>query len=57
MSFFPSSWAIEELQERLVGYKTTEHAIQFTLENPLPDELTEALVRIHVREIDAGRQQ
>ena len=57
MSFFPSSWAIEELRERLAGYKTTEHAIQFTLENPLPDELIEALVRVHVREIDAGRQQ
>jgi len=57
MSFFPSSWAIEELRERLAGYKTTEHAIQFTLQNPLPDELIEALVRVHVREIDAGRQQ
>lgn len=55
MSFYPSSWAIDELRDRLAGYKTTEHAIQFTLENPLPSELIEDLVRIHVREIDADR--
>jgi uncharacterized protein YdhG (YjbR/CyaY superfamily) len=57
MSFYPSSWAIEELRDRLSAYKTTEHSIQFTLENPLPRELIEDLVRIHVGEIDAGRQQ
>ena len=56
MSFYPSSWAIEELKDRLSDHKTTEHAIQFTLENPLPSELIEDLVRIHVREIDADRQ-
>jgi uncharacterized protein YdhG (YjbR/CyaY superfamily) len=56
MSFFPSSWAIEELKEKLKGYKTTEHTIQFTLKNPLPDALIEELVLNHVRDIDADRQ-
>lgn len=56
MSFYPSSWAVEELKDRLSDYKTTEHAIQFTPENPLPSELIADLVRIHVREIDADRQ-
>lgn len=56
MSFYPSSWAIEEFQDRLSDYKTSEHAIQFTLEKPLPRELIEDLVRFHVREIDADRQ-
>lgn len=56
LSFFPSSWAIEELRDRLEGYTTTEHAIRFTLANPLSDELITDLVRVHVREIDAGRQ-
>lgn len=55
MSFYPSSWAIDELQDRLTGYKTTQHAVQFTLENPLPSELIEDLVRIHVRDIDTDR--
>lgn len=56
MSFFPSSWAIEELKDKLEGYKTTKHAIQFTLDNPLPDALIKELVLHHVRDIDADRQ-
>jgi uncharacterized protein YdhG (YjbR/CyaY superfamily) len=56
MSFMPSSWAIEELKDELKGYKTTEHSIQFTLENPLPEVLIKKLVLNHVRDIDAGRQ-
>jgi len=56
MSFYPSSWAIEELRDQLEDYKTTEHAIQFTLEHPLPQPLIEDLVRVHLREIDANKQ-
>ncbi len=57
MSFYPSSWAIQELKDRLKDYATTEHAIQFTLDKPLPSGLVEDLVRVHVREIDANRQK
>ncbi|MEJ6489161.1 DUF1801 domain-containing protein [Leucobacter sp. USCH14] len=56
LSFYPSSWALEELQDRLTSYKTTAHAVQFTLKSPLPDELIEDLVRVHLREIEAGRK-
>jgi uncharacterized protein YdhG (YjbR/CyaY superfamily) len=56
LSFYPSSWAINELKDQLAAYKTTEHAIQFTLDKPLPDRLIEDLVRVHLREIDANRQ-
>jgi uncharacterized protein YdhG (YjbR/CyaY superfamily) len=56
LSFYPSSWAIEELKDRLTGYKTTEHSIQFTLGKTLPSDLIEDLVRVHLREIDAHRQ-
>lgn len=56
LSFYPSSWAIEELRDQLADYKTTEHAIQFTLAKTLPGHLIEDLVRVHVREIDANRQ-
>lgn len=55
MSFMPSSWAIEAFKEELKGYKTTEHSIQFTLENPLPETLIKKLVLNHVRDIDADR--
>lgn len=55
MSFYPSSWAIEELRDRLEDYTTTAHAIQFTLVKPLPDDLISDLVRAHQRAIDDGR--
>ncbi|GAA1632528.1 iron chaperone [Leucobacter chromiireducens] len=55
LSFYPSSWAIDELRDQLTGYATTAHAIKFTLDTPLPSELIEALVRVHVREIERGR--
>src|SRR5690554_6982129 len=56
MSLYPSSWAIEEFREQLAGFDTSEHAIRFTLDKPLPTELIRDLVMFHVREIDADRQ-
>lgn len=56
MSFYPSSWAIEELKDQLKDYKTTEDAIQFTLDKTLPSRLVGDLVRVHVHEIDTNRQ-
>lgn len=56
MSFYRSSWAIEELKDRLSGFTTTEHSVQFTLEHPLPSELIEDLVRFHVHQIDVDRK-
>ncbi|MFE6861060.1 iron chaperone [Nocardia sp. NPDC057668] len=55
MSFYPSSWAIAEFEDRLADYRTSEHAIRFTLEKPLPSDLIEDLVLFHVRQIDADR--
>lgn len=55
MSFYPSSWAIDEFKDRLQGYKTSAHAIQFTLDKPLPTELIEDLVLFHKRQIDEDR--
>ena len=56
LSFYPSRWAIEELEDRLAGFSKTVHAIRFTPAAPLPDDLIRDLVLVHVREIDAGRQ-
>lgn len=55
MSLFPSSWAIDEFRDRLEDYKTTVHAIQFTLAKPLPTDLIENLVLFHARQIDEDR--
>lgn len=54
MSFYPSSYAIEELGDRLSGYKVTAHAVQFTLGNSLPDELIEEMVRVHLRHLESS---
>lgn len=56
MSFYPSSWAIDEYREDLKDYTTTTHAIQFTPDRPLSAGLIERLVRFHMLQIDAGRQ-
>lgn len=56
LSFYPSSWAIEELRARLSDYSTTERAIRFTPQNPLPENLIKDLVLYHVSQIDTGRQ-
>ena len=56
MSFMPSSWAISEFSEQLKDFDTTEHTIRFTLDKVLPEELIEALVRNHMKDIDAGRK-
>ena len=53
MSFYPSSLAIDELGDRLDGYNTTAHAMQFTLKNPLPKALIEDRAGVYVRQIDA----
>ena len=56
LSFYPSCWAIEEMEDRLEGFSKTVHAIRFTPAAPLPDDLVRDLLLVHVREIDAGRQ-
>lgn len=56
LSLYPSSWAIEAFRDRLADYETSEHAIRFTPQRPLPADLIEDLVRFHQREIDGGRR-
>lgn len=53
MSFYPSSFALEELAGRLAEFKKTAHAVQFTADRPLPDDLIRDLVLAHQRHIDA----
>lgn len=50
---FGQSW--HGFADRLEGFQRTAHAVKFTLVNPLPDQLIEDLVRVHVREIDASQ--
>ena len=54
LSFYPSSFAIEELRDELGNYETSEHAIKFTLDITLPESLIERLVGVHKRVIDSA---
>lgn len=44
-SLFPGSEAIEQFADELKAFKTSKGTIQFTPENPIPDDLLERIVR------------
>ena len=52
MSLFPGSEAIADLQPRLKNYKLSKGTIQFTLENPLTDDLVRDIITHRVTSID-----
>ena len=56
LSVFPGAETIDVLQERLTGFKTSKGTIQFTLENPLPDDLVIAITKERVGEIETAAQ-
>jgi uncharacterized protein YdhG (YjbR/CyaY superfamily) len=60
MSFFPGSTAHNEaLKDALAGYKLSKGTIQFTPDNPLPDELVTRIVKLRIaenRDLAAGRK-
>jgi uncharacterized protein YdhG (YjbR/CyaY superfamily) len=50
-SFFPGRAALlAEFADRLGGYKLAKGTIQFTADNPLPDDLVELIVRKRITE-------
>lgn len=52
MSIFPGSEPIEELKDKLQGFKTAKGTVQFTLENQIPDELLKEIIRSCRNNID-----
>ena len=51
MSFFPGSTAHNAaLKDALAGYRLSKGTIQFTPDNPLPDELVTRIVRLRIAE-------
>lgn len=40
----------EEMKEQLKAYKTSKGTIQFTVENPLPDELVRHIVKVRMQQ-------
>jgi uncharacterized protein YdhG (YjbR/CyaY superfamily) len=51
LSFFPGSTAHNEaLRDELSGYRLAKGTIQFTPDNPLPDDLLRRIVRLRIAE-------
>jgi uncharacterized protein YdhG (YjbR/CyaY superfamily) len=51
LSLFPSPGPIESLKEKLQAYNLSKGAIQFTLDNPLPEPLIKEIVLCRMADI------
>lgn len=56
MSIFPGSSPVAELEDKLKGFAKAKGTIQFTIDNPLPDELVKEIVLQSAADIDAKRK-
>jgi uncharacterized protein YdhG (YjbR/CyaY superfamily) len=52
LSLFPTSGPTEELAAKLKPYKTSKGTIQFTLQNPLPEDLIREIITLRKNDID-----
>jgi uncharacterized protein YdhG (YjbR/CyaY superfamily) len=53
LSFFPTAEPIETLAHTLTSFKTSKGTVQFTLANPIPDDLLLKLIDVRVQSINA----
>jgi uncharacterized protein YdhG (YjbR/CyaY superfamily) len=50
IGFFPTAAGVEAFKEKLSAYKTSKGAIRFPIDQPLPLELVEEIVRFRLQE-------
>jgi uncharacterized protein YdhG (YjbR/CyaY superfamily) len=50
IGFYPSSSGIDEFKDRLSGYKTSKGTVQFPIDDEIPCELVEDMVRFRIKE-------
>lgn len=51
MSIFPGAEPVEVLKSKLTKYKTSKGTVQFTVDNPLTDEIITELLNIRLSRI------
>ena len=53
LSYLPHSGSVlDELRDDLAGYETSKGSLRFAIDEPLPDDLVQALVTARLRELD-----
>ena len=50
IGFYPKPSAISAFQHKLTRYKTSKGAIQFPIDDPIPEKLVKEIVRFRVKE-------
>lgn len=55
IGFYPKASAIAALKHKLTLYKTSKGAIQFPIEEPIPEKLVREIVRFRVKENKQAR--
>lgn len=51
LSFFPTSTPVEAFQKELKDFKISKGTIQFTAENPIPEELLKQIIEYRVQSL------
>jgi len=51
IGFYPTPTGMEALKEELAGYKTGKGSVQFSLGQPLPEDLIRRIVRFRLAEV------
>ena len=54
IGFYPTPGVIEHFKTELSGYKTAKGSVQFSLNNPIPYDLIEKMVRYRIAQIKGG---
>lgn len=50
IGFYPSAFPIEKFRDELTAYKTSKGAIQFPVDQPVPEELIRRIVRFRMQQ-------
>lgn len=51
MSLFPTSGPVAELEDRIKPFKAAKGTLQFTLDNPIPDDLIKDILAVRIAQI------
>lgn len=57
IGFYPTASGIENFKEQFTNYKWSKGAVQFPLDQPLPEKLITAIVKFRINEVQQKAKQ